>query len=880
MSDEKSEQVELSILEEYQKPSLFSRFGSKHKSSQSVTTVTIDLEVKEIIVIKLDEHRELHLLNREDEKLYERIRDWMNDHPVATLLDTVDKFSSEPPGDAIAKVLHNFPFPDFILKFNIDEREKRFKKTKQSKRSRRKNFERLLLKSGLIVEIEQDAARENEFFVKLYAPFHQLCEQAQQIKLKMRLDEKKITEDIDILIPKAKFHSIITKYFTHTVDFKKQAAFFRTNKLRQFQGAESDKSEGEIILNFFSMARRNLLVHRMIVTTNQITKDVELGGVPIIVKRKIDSLSLKQLMKEKVFTKCYPLHDGPDKAEEGTPLSYMNIRAYLYEKWFKSWKRQPFETIRLYFGEKLALYFSWLGFYTTWLFLASIGGVAVVIFGLMDAIGAGSLGEDVDSVSVLWDNALTAPYAFFMAVWATLLLETWKRNNSKIQYDWDVLDFKKEELPRPEFYGTTLRRSPITFKQEIHFPFRLKFQKILISGFIVFFTLGIVIVSIGVLLIFPKIWIHYGNLTSFITGFMNLVAILILSVIYKNVARWLTNFENRKTYSQYEDSLIIKTYLFDFFNNYSALFYIMLFKQKYILEIINYEELATKCEYNSCMSELTIQLAIILIGKQLIGQFKEVLYPWIRSKTNKQQILDELNYLKSKYAKSGRANKEVPQWAHDERLVHVDSAIRSEYEEMIIQFGFISLFGPAFPLAALFAWINNTTEIRLDAFKYVSTLQRPVGFQVQDIGMWEKIMGIISFLAVLTNAIIIAFHSNWMKLTFQKFTGDNDDLLLVVRLAFILVFEHLVFIIKLIFAYLISDVPKSIRVATEREHYIVKLALEDEVPALDEYLAEPNDTSLFDENGELRLPKKKNIVSNIFGKTETNNQKYGGIVIE
>ncbi|CAG8436167.1 9494_t:CDS:10 [Diversispora eburnea] len=813
MSDEKdsaSERVEIPILEEYERPSLFSRIGSKHKSSQStITTVTIDLEVKEIIIIKIDKHRELHLLNREDEKLYERIRDWMNDHPVATLQDTVDKFSSEPTGDAIAKVLHNFPFPDFILKFNIDEREKLTKK-KPSKKLKRKNFERLLLKSGLIVEIEQDAARDNEFFVKLYAPFHQLCEQAQQIKLKMRLNAK-IAEDIDIVLPKPKFHSIITKYFTHIVDFKKQAAFFRISKLRQFQGAEPDKSEGEIILNFFSMARRNLLVHRMIVTANQMNKRVDLGGIPIIVKRNIDSLSLKKLSKEKVFTKHYPLHDGPDNAEKGTPLSYMNTRAYLNEKWVK---------------------------------------------------------DDVNSVSILWDNALTAPYAFFMAVWATLFLETWKRNMAKIQYDWDILDFKKDELPRPEFYGTTLRRSPITLKQEIHFPFSQRFRKFFISGFVVFFTLGIVVVTIGVLLIFPKIYIEkkIGNLSSFVTSFVNLVTILILSMIYQNVARWLTNFENHKTYSLYEDSLIIKTYLFDFFNNYSALFYIMIFKQ-YIYEIIPLEELkVTSCEYGSCMSDLTIQLAIILIGKQFFGQFKEVLYP--------------------RYAKSGRTNKEIPQWAQDERLAHVDNAIRSEYEEMVVQFGFISLFGPAFPLAALFAWINNTSEIRFDAFKYVSTLQRPVGYQVQDIGMWENIMGIISQLAVLTNAIIIAFHSNWMKSTFQKFTGDNEDLLLIARLTFILVFEHLVFIIKLIFAYLISDIPKSIRVATEREHYIVKLTLEDEAPALDEYLAASNDTSLFDENWELKLPKKRNMISNIFDKTKTGTNNFkdigddGGSLIE
>ena len=40
-----------------------------------------------------------------------------------------------------------------------------------------------------------------------------------------------------------------------------------------------------------------------------------------------------------------------------------------------------------------------------------------------------------------------------------------------------------------------------------------------------------------------------------------------------------------------------------------------------------------------------------------------------------------------------------------------------EYLELAIQYGFITLFVAAFPLAPLFALINNVFEIRLDAIK-------------------------------------------------------------------------------------------------------------------------------------------------------------------
>jgi len=37
----------------------------------------------------------------------------------------------------------------------------------------------------------------------------------------------------------------------------------------------------------------------------------------------------------------------------------------------------------VYFGEKIALYFAWLGHYTSWLMIASVVGFLVSIYGLV-----------------------------------------------------------------------------------------------------------------------------------------------------------------------------------------------------------------------------------------------------------------------------------------------------------------------------------------------------------------------------------------------------------------------------------------------------------------------------------------------------------------
>lgn len=56
---------------------------------------------------------------------------------------------------------------------------------------------------------------------------------------------------------------------------------------------------------------------------------------------------------------------------------------------------------------------------------------------------------------------------------------------------------------------------------------------------------------------------------------------------------------------------------------------------------------------------------------------------------------------------------------------------------MFIQFGYVVLFSSAFPLAAMCALVNNIIEIRSDAFKLCTGLQRPFGQRVESIGQWQ-----------------------------------------------------------------------------------------------------------------------------------------------
>ena len=93
----------------------------------------------------------------------------------------------------------------------------------------------------------------------------------------------------------------------------------------------------------------------------------------------------------------------------------------------------------------------------------------------------------------------------------------------------------------------------------------------------------------------------------------------------------------------------------------------------------------------------------------------------------------------------------------------------------VLQFGFITIFVAAFPLAPLFALLNNWVEIRLDAQKFVCETRRAVAERAENIGIWFKIMEMLAQLAVISNAFLIAFTSDFIqKLVYRYHYGGGE----------------------------------------------------------------------------------------------------------
>jgi len=125
---------------------------------------------------------------------------------------------------------------------------------------------------------------------------------------------------------------------------------------------------------------------------------------------------------------------------------------------------------------------------------------------------------------------------------------------------------------------------------------------------------------------------HTDYLWLLIPDFSPQVCINLLKFFYERLALWLTNWENPPTETDYKDSFTYKMFLFQFVNTYSSIFYIAFFKLNLVVGTPgNYRRLAggrlDGCGAGGCLLDLCIQLVIIMVGQQIIGNVTEIAIP-------------------------------------------------------------------------------------------------------------------------------------------------------------------------------------------------------------------------------------------------------------
>ncbi|KAM4572665.1 anoctamin-5 isoform 2-T2 [Odontesthes bonariensis] len=804
---------------------------------------------------------------------------------------------------------------DFVLSY-VDDKDG------ERKQERRRVYEDNLVKVGLELETEDKSESEDgkTYFVKIHAPWEVLATYADVLKIKVPFKANDIPDNSEMPMSWLYTPFRLPEHIMHP-----EPDYFT---------APFDKSKSDFFLidnreTFFPPSTRNRIVFYILSRCSYIQDEC-------IDK---DKKGIKRLLNNGTYTAGFPLHDSRYWTKS-RDVNCESERHNLHKHWarfFCFFKEQPLDLVRKYYGEKIGIYFAWLGFYTEMLLFAAIVGTICFIYGFLtydnnewskeicsEEIGGNTvmcplcdkkcgfwkLNSTCNSSwqSHLFDNVATVFFAIFMGIWVTLFLEFWKRRQARLEYEWDLVDFEEEQQQlqlRPEYEAkcTNRKLNRITQEMEPYLPITSKCARSCLSGATVLLWISLIIACImGVIAYRLAVYAAFASImkdsptnhlevvgpyitpqlaTSVTASCINFVIIMILNLMYERVAVWITDLEIPKTHLEYENKLTVKMFLFQFVNYYSSCFYVAFFKGKFVgypgdyAYMFGWSKLRNEeCDPGGCLIELTTQLVIVMTGKQVWGNIQEALVPWM------------MNWWGSRKTRS-HPESLYSRWEQDHNLQGFGQlGLFYEYLEMVIQFGFITLFVASFPLAPLLALVNNIIEVRVDAWKLTTQFRRPVAAKAHSIGAWEEILNGMAVLSVVTNAFIVAFTSDMIPRLVYMYAyqpegemnmkgyinnslsvfniseiplrnrpeeGENPPWfnssitncryrdyryppghekqyshtmqfwhILAAKLAFIIIMEHVVFLVKYFVAWLIPDVPSDVKARVKRERYLVQ----------------------------------------------------------
>ncbi|MGH0121142.1 UNVERIFIED_CONTAM: hypothetical protein FKN15_046387 [Acipenser sinensis] len=755
----------------------------------------------------------------------------------------------------------------------LGKEEQKSADSKETKHSRwRDKFVRNLQNTGLLLEKEETVSdRKTIHYLKLSAPWDVLVYYAEELCLRAPLQAQP-NPDLNssdqflknLWIPNIMSQSVPKK----PVDYYTCA--FRKSKMAKFVGCEDHDT-------YFTNTQRHRIVYEILART-------------AYGKRKRAEIGIDRLLNEGAYSAAFPLHEGPFEIStfEVDP-EQLNSRQVIFQywgRWSKWYKYQPLDHIREYFGEKIAIYFAWLGFYTAWLLPAAVMGTFVFISGII-SMGTNTPAEEICSsggsyhmcplcetcstwnisdicsmakLGYLFDHPGTVFFSVFMSLWAVTFLEYWKRKNATLAHHWDCMDFQEEEeRPRPEFaaMAPTMEQNPVTGVKEPYFPEKARLSRMLTGSMVI-------VVMLCVVMIFLVTVIMYRGIVSMMMYHTESIVLRTQQCERQSrgLALWLLLPVSALVQERPRPEFAAMAPTMEQ-NPVTGV------KEPYFPEKARLSRMLTgsmvivvMCGPGGCLIELAEQLFIIMVGKQIINNIQEFVVPKVKAWLQKRQI---------RAVRGSRISQEPKRWEEDYELIECEGLFE-EYLEMVLQFGFITIFVAAFPLAPLFALLNNWVEIRLDAQKFVCEYRRPVAERAQDIGVWFNILEALSHLSVIVNAFLIAFTSDFLprllyqykfdsnlhgyvnftlahappsymdgnhtQCRYKSFRDDSGNYtlfyweLLAVRLGFIIAFEHVVFLILRAIDWIVPDVPESLALKIKRERYLAKQALADNQDAV------------------------------------------------
>lgn len=354
--------------------------------------------------------------------------------------------------------------------------------------------------------------------------------------------------------------------------------------------------------------------------------------------------SLQQLEMADFLLRSKPFSDGTDDVEQLVPEKMLSdfvndvepgvprIEGYYYlhepllghrGKLIKEWplayyKPQPLYLVRSYFGEKIALYYAWLGYYISMLWLPAVLGLIMCV------------SQDAESPYNL-------TFCMALVTWTTVFACLWKRLEVRLQYEYDTQDFEQSEELRLDFMahhsthkGT--HRNEITGQLEdfwvdegSYLPPKGRRARIAASyAYVAAFCLLAAALDVAAYALVALPLMRPGDVAvgAFVCGALFALVTLLLELAFERYFEHLIEEENWPTVTKHEDAFITRSCAFRVVGKYFGPFYVAAMANSLVLPV------ETACPDRQCLPVVRVVIATQFCALLLVHEVRgELLSP-------------------------------------------------------------------------------------------------------------------------------------------------------------------------------------------------------------------------------------------------------------
>lgn len=441
-----------------------------------------------------------------------------------------------------------------------------------------------------------------------------------------------------------------------------------------------------------------------------------------------------------------------DYVDYGDRLSAKNIIFKSWNIFDKGIQMDYIFTIRNFYNEEIAYYFLWITSLIKWLIFPALLGIIV---NYSNKFLVNPDGSHNSTILLL----LTA----FLATWGTAFLKYWDQKEQIFNYIWGTESFQRSEPDSesfvPDGYVTLVFNKKLPYVSVTKAIF-----KNAVSYIVLFSMLLVIVVGVYLIFYFKMVFIEKypekQTLIGVLTAVANTVLIAVMSNLYYLIAYKLNDWQNhRKDYLKM-NALAVKIILYEFVNNYYPLFYIAFIKKSTFFG--KEKEQCYGFEGNdSCLEEIEIQLYTTLLINFALN-FIEIGLPLFNKGARMIALKKKLEIKGINISDTDTDNTALSPHSIDHQMILDEyTEMINEYVEIILDLGYLLLFGVVAPLVPILVLLLVYAEKFFDTYKLffltrVKLLDRSTGLNI-----YNTVIKFFVYIGMLSNVAFLVFGDNY-----------------------------------------------------------------------------------------------------------------------